>query len=62
MGPRAGLDGRKIPARPALSSVAIPTELPGPREIHSKIHLISRILIINNNIYLNDNINNVNNW
>ena len=37
MGPRAGLDGRKIsshrdsiPDRPARSSVAIPTELPGP--------------------------------
>ena len=37
MGPRAGLDGRKsrphrdsIPELPARSSVAIPTELPGP--------------------------------
>ena len=37
MGPRAGLDGRKIsphrnsiPDRPTRSSVAIPTELPGP--------------------------------
>jgi len=37
MGPRAGLDGRKsrphrdsIPDLPARSSVAIPTELPGP--------------------------------
>ena len=38
MGPRVGLDGRKIspppgfdpPDRPARSSVAIPTELPGP--------------------------------
>jgi hypothetical protein len=38
VGPRAGLDGRKIspptgtrsPDRPARSSVAIPTELPGP--------------------------------
>ena len=38
VGPRAGLDGGKsrlhrdsIPDRPARSSVAIPTELPGPR-------------------------------
>ena len=41
MGPRAGLDGRgksrphrdSIPDRPARSSVAIPTELPGPQNI-----------------------------
>ena len=41
MGPRAGLDVRKIspptgirsPDRPARSSVAIPTELPGPQNI-----------------------------
>jgi len=38
MGPRAGLDGRKIcshresiPDRPARSSVAVPTELPDPQ-------------------------------
>ena len=38
MGPRAGLDGRKtrphrdsIPDDPGRSSVAIPTELPGPQ-------------------------------
>ena len=34
MGPRAGLDGRKISSLPGFdpsSSVAIPTELPGPR-------------------------------
>jgi hypothetical protein len=38
VGPRAGLDGRKIPphrhsipGRPARSSVAIPTEPPGPQ-------------------------------
>jgi len=37
VGPRGGLDGWKIsspwgsiPGRPAFSSVAIPTELPGP--------------------------------
>jgi len=37
VGPRAGLDGRKIssppdsiPDHPARNSVAIPTELPGP--------------------------------
>jgi len=40
VGPRAGLDGRKnlphrdsIPDCPARSSVAIPTELPGPRNV-----------------------------
>ena len=39
MGPRAGLDWRKfrpyrdsIPDHPARSSVAIPTELPGPHK------------------------------
>ena len=38
MGPRAGLDGRKISSPPGFDagmsspqSVAIPTELPGPR-------------------------------
>jgi len=40
VGPRGGLDGRKIsfhwdsiPDRPARSSVALPTELPGPRYV-----------------------------
>ena len=44
MGPRAGLEGRKIssppgfnPEPPARSSVAIPTELPGP---HTHTHTI----------------------
>jgi len=43
VGPRDGLDGRKsrphgdsIPDRPARSSVAIPTELPGPRELSER--------------------------
>ena len=47
MGPRAGLDGGKSrpptgirsPDRPARSSVAIPTELPGPLEYnHTSLH------------------------
>ena len=47
MGPRAGLEGQKIsphldsiPDRPAGSSVAIPTELPGPRSIGSFLILV----------------------
>ena len=42
MGPRAGVDGRKISSPPGLDpgpsnpkSVAIPTELPGPRNKYS---------------------------
>ena len=41
MGPRAGLDGRKISSPPGFDSgpfspysVAIPTELPGPFSLH----------------------------
>ena len=41
MGPRAGLDGREISSPPGFDpgpsnpkSVAIPTELPGPRLVH----------------------------
>ena len=41
MGPRAGLDGRKISSPPGFDrgpsipySVAIPTELPGPRNVY----------------------------
>jgi len=45
VGPRAGLDGcgksrpyrDSIPDRPARSSVAIPTELPGPCFLHKYI-------------------------
>jgi hypothetical protein len=48
VGPRAGLEGRKsrshwdsIPYRPAHSSVAIPTELPGPQnQQHSYVNSI----------------------
>ena len=47
LGPRAGLDGRKISSLPAsdpgpssLESVAIPTELPGP---HSLPNILRRI-------------------
>ena len=46
MGPRAGLDGRKISSppvfdhgRPARSSVAIPTELPGP-QTHLRLFIL----------------------
>jgi hypothetical protein len=53
VGPRAGLDrcGKSrphrdsIPDRPARSSVAIPTELPGPHNSHSKIIIIIIIII-----------------
>ena len=53
VGPRAGLDERKsrphrdsIPYHPTRSSVAIPTELPGPQKIHGtgiKISLIGNL-------------------
>ena len=50
MGPRAGLDGRKsrshrdsIPDRPARSSVAIPTELPGPLYTHECIKTKAKV-------------------
>ena len=49
MGPRAGLDGGKSrptgiqsPDPPARSSVAIPTELPGPRIVLYEGHLESK--------------------
>ena len=53
MGPRAGLDGcgksrphrESIPHRPARSSVAIPTELPG-------LYILYRIKILNLKYYL----------
>ena len=53
MGPRAGLDGRKIslptgirsPGRPARSSVAVPTELPNIINIHNKIKV--HLLVVN---------------
>ena len=45
MGPRAGLEGGKflshrdsIPDRPARSSAAIPTELPGPQFFIYTVH------------------------
>jgi hypothetical protein len=46
MGPRAGLDRRgksrptriRSPDRPARSSVAIPTELPGPHSVDGDKH------------------------
>ena len=50
MGPRAGLDGRKISSPPGfdpgpsnLQSVTILTELPGPHliHIHELIHVVS---------------------
>ena len=47
MGPRAGLDGGKSRPtgirsqdRPARSSVAIPTELPGPQTLISNIGIL----------------------
>ena len=49
MGPRAGLDGRKISSPPgfdpgpsSLQSVAIPTELPGP-STPSSAEVIERV-------------------
>ena len=56
MGPRAGLDGRKISSRPRFDpgpsspqSVAIPTELLGP---HNIITLIIYIIIYYNIILI----------
>jgi hypothetical protein len=54
VGPRASLDsgksrptGIRSPERPARSSVAIPTELPGPRRIKVKskicIYVLSKV-------------------
>ena len=47
MGPRAGLDRRKVssplgfnPGPSSPLSVAIPTELPGPQPIHNLFNLI----------------------
>ena len=55
MGPRAGLDGcgisrqhrDSIPDRPARSSVAIPTELPGP-PIYIYIYVVHLLVWIIN--------------
>ena len=52
MGPRAGLDGQKISSPPgfdpgtsSLWSVAIPTELPGPRSyFNTLIKTLSRLI------------------
>ena len=53
VGPGAGLDGRKIPPhrdsipdRPAWSSVAIPTELPGPYQLLLLIHIVLARVVI----------------
>jgi len=60
-GPRAGLDGRKIssqrdsiPDRPAYSSVAIPTELPGPQHKEVICHKLSALTILWNKTELLD--------
>jgi len=54
VGPRAGLDGRKISSPPGFdpgpsspSSIAIPTELPGPHRV-----IISDIYIYIHSIYI----------
>ena len=53
MGPRVGLNWRKfrphrdsIPALPANSSVAIPTELPGPQSITVVCVKLGKVLFL----------------
>jgi len=53
VGPRAGLDGRKISSGPpARSSVAIPTELPGPQCTTDRVKKVSNKVGLNRRVLL----------